>query len=302
MQFIAGVLYASGGMTWQILGPMGSDSHEEAITINFAFTRPPPARDARRIVSEELLRAKDVKWFSISARKWVIDLTLLRAFFRLPDEKFGWLNKVVIAEAEYNVLPDSFNRVEMKGVLSLVFDRPSVEDADELLLTSNRSKQQKFGILDAPNLVAPDLEQCKASLGGLGVAVIYFDLDHFKRLNAQLTETIVDRRIMPGIHQRIRESVSSLGFAYAEGGDEFIVVLPNANEAIATATAEAIRGALASLTFVVENAEYRITASFGVAASERWPIDELQEIANRAKREAKDQGRDRVGVARGAAV
>lgn len=42
MEYIAGLLYASGGLSWQRLGPMGSDAAEEAVTINFAFHGRPP--------------------------------------------------------------------------------------------------------------------------------------------------------------------------------------------------------------------------------------------------------------------
>ncbi|MBX3198867.1 MAG: GGDEF domain-containing protein [Labilithrix sp.] len=143
------------------------------------------------------------------------------------------------------------------------------------------------------------LEACKLTPSALGAAAIFFDLDHFKRLNTALTEREVDRSILPQIHRCIRDATAQLGFAYAEGGDEFVVLLPNANEAIAVAAAEALRAAIARLTLTAtDGTRHRVTASFGVAVSDVWGIDELPDAANTAKATAKAEGRDRVIVAR----
>lgn len=55
-----------------------------------------------------------------------------------------------------------------------------------------REKHQKFEILDSPALLAADLSK---PCGILGRAVLYIDLDDFKAINTQLTETVVDRLI-----------------------------------------------------------------------------------------------------------
>ena len=163
---------------------------------------------------------------------------------------------------------------------------------------TGRQKQQKFGILDAPNLLATDLEACKQNPGPLGTAAIFLDLDHFKALNTALTEREVDRSILPVIHRCIADAAAKLGYAYAEGGDEFIVLLSNANETMAVAAAETLRASLSGLQLRVDGGVHRVTASFGVATSETWTVEELADAANRAKAEAKEQGRDRVVVAR----
>lgn len=80
---------------------------------------------------EELSRAENkVAWFTVSGGKWVLDLSALRTSFRLDEERFAWLDGAVVIEPEYDVLPDSFNKAEMRGVLALVLDRAVLQEAE----------------------------------------------------------------------------------------------------------------------------------------------------------------------------
>lgn len=299
MEYIVGTLLPLRGLTWQVLGSMGSDPKEDAVTINFSFGgSPPTSREARMWVRDRLSSPENkVAWFSVRGGNWIVDLRLLRRFFELDDPKFDWLDSTIEIEPEYNVLPARFKKTEMQGVLSLVFDRTTLEEAAEVVVPSTREKQQKFKILDAPSLLTSDLEVCRGQ-AAFGTAVLYLDIDHFKNLNTALTEREVDKAIMPGIHGCIRDAATNLGYAYAEGGDEFIVLLPNANEAIAASFAEALRATLAELVFEAQGRKYRVTASIGLATTETWPLDDLPDQANLAKRRAKEVGRNCVVIAR----
>jgi diguanylate cyclase (GGDEF)-like protein len=157
-----------------------------------------------------------------------------------------------------------------------------------------REKQQKFGILDSPALLAQDLDR---PAGVLGRAVIYLDLDDFKQINTQLTEVVVDRLVLPPLHNLLARCVASFGSAYAEGGDEFTIHLPNASESMAVAFAEALRGEIASLGLSEAASDIQLTASIGVAYAR--PTEDgqaLRERANIAKKHAKETGKNRVSV------
>lgn len=159
---------------------------------------------------------------------------------------------------------------------------------------SGREKQQKFGILDAPGLLPDDL---RAMPGVLGRAAIFVDIDNFKPLNTTFSEVIVDRSILPPVHQLVRDCASGIGYAYAFGGDEFIVLLPNATSDMALAFAEAVRAKVGDLSLQVQAATVRLAASCGVAHEAL--IDSsmsLDERANRAMRRAKALGGNRVCV------
>lgn len=83
------------------------------------------------------------------------------------------------------------------------------------MASAERKKQDKFGILDAISQFEQDF---RASVGPLGAAVIYFDLDGFKLLNTRFKETVIDRDLLPELQQLIDRLVTGHGYAYAEGG------------------------------------------------------------------------------------
>lgn len=154
-----------------------------------------------------------------------------------------------------------------------------------------RKKQDKFEILDAPKQYDDDFARC---IGHLGIAVIYFDLDDFKALNTKFTETVIDRTILPDLQRLIAALVQDHGYAYAEGGDEFIVLLPNTNTALAEAFATVLLHQIRSASFAVGTETVRVTASAGVSASlNAADAQACRDAASAAKREAKQTGKDR---------
>ncbi len=152
-----------------------------------------------------------------------------------------------------------------------------------------RTKHEKFQILDSPRLI---LEDVQGGAGVFGVAVLYADIDHFKPLNTKYTERVVDRTVLPGFQQLIAAAVEHRGYAYAEGGDEVVIVLPNTSLAIAAAFAEDLRRKVAGHRFELDGDSASITLSIGVAASTDHP-SRLPDWANLAKAEAKRRGRNR---------
>jgi diguanylate cyclase (GGDEF)-like protein len=152
-----------------------------------------------------------------------------------------------------------------------------------------RSKHEKFAILDSPRLLREDLE---SSDGVFGVSVLYLDIDHFKALNTKHTERVIDQTVLPGFQALVAAAVQRHGFAYAEGGDEVVIVLPNTSTSLATAFAEELRHRIESQPFAIEDASARITVSIGLASSTSTST-QLTEWANLAKAEAKQRGRNR---------
>jgi diguanylate cyclase (GGDEF)-like protein len=157
-----------------------------------------------------------------------------------------------------------------------------------------RALDQKFGILDGPQLLRQDLA---AARGRLGVALVYLDVDHFKQLNTRFTETLVDKTVLPQLQRLIVEVCKGHGRAYAEGGDEVTVLLDNFSQSMAAAFAVALAEAIRSARFEVEAQPVTLTISAGVAASENLrDFPSLPERANLAKQYAKEHGRDCVSV------
>jgi diguanylate cyclase (GGDEF)-like protein len=158
-----------------------------------------------------------------------------------------------------------------------------------------RAKSDKFRILDTPSLLEKDL---KRGAGRLGCAVLYLDIDHFKQLNTVHLEREIDRSVLAPFQRLLTELVAGNGHVYAEGGDEVIILLPNANRRMAVAFAQTVLEATALSEFPVHGSTVKLTVSIGVAVARVGDdLLRLPEVANAAKRRAKEEGRNRVTLA-----
>lgn len=157
-----------------------------------------------------------------------------------------------------------------------------------------REKQQKFGVLDSPTLLTTDLE----IPGGIfGRAVLYLDLDDFKKINTALTEVAVDKFILPSVHRLLAECADHLGSAYGEGGDEFTILLPNASEGMAVEVGREVLAKISALRFEGVASATQLTVSIGIAhAPASQDGSALRERANIAKNHAKLNGKNRLSL------
>lgn len=166
-----------------------------------------------------------------------------------------------------------------------------------------RQFDDKFHILMSQSLFMKDLrhyrEQC--SLRGRPVSVAYIDIDKFKEFNTRLTETRVDKDVLPLFQSTLERTVFGRGFAYREGGDEYLVLLPSATHTEAASFFDSLRQDLGKV-------EYGIgipgpTVSIGVCtagATDHLTALQIQSLANLAKEAAKNAGRNKVyGYRRG---
>ncbi len=120
-------------------------------------------------------------------------------------------------------------------------------------------------------------------------ALIMFDLDSFKQINDQhghdMGDTALQQAALLAKHQ-LRET----DLIARWGGEEFLIVLPNASLEVAKGVAERIR-----LSFLETKAP-AFTASFGVATAEKDEFDSSLKKADAALYQAKNTGRNQVMV------
>jgi diguanylate cyclase (GGDEF)-like protein len=125
------------------------------------------------------------------------------------------------------------------------------------------------------------------------LAVVLFDLDHFKQINDIHGHEKGDE-VLAAVGVVLATSSRASDFGGRFGGEEFVVLLPDTDRDSAAEIAERIRVAVSALDIV--GVSRPITASFGVAAIPE-DADEptlLLRGADRALYLAKSRGRNRV--------
>lgn len=129
------------------------------------------------------------------------------------------------------------------------------------------------------------------------VAIVIADLDAFKAINDTFGHDKGDEVIV-AFARLIRDQAPKRAVVSRIGGEEFAVVLPSANMAMARLYAETVRSSFAGLAIAGLPGDFRCTASFGVAECDgEDSLSDLRRRADAALYAAKRGGRDRVCVA-----
>jgi diguanylate cyclase (GGDEF)-like protein len=125
-------------------------------------------------------------------------------------------------------------------------------------------------------------------------SVIMLDIDHFKRFNDSFGHDSGDA-VLRALGAILRGNVRAADVAGRYGGEEFLVLCPNAELSGAASLAMKLH---ADVSRIVVN-DTSVTASFGVASFPESAVDvvELVKAADQALYRAKESGRDRVELA-----
>ena len=133
----------------------------------------------------------------------------------------------------------------------------------------------------------------KEWFGFRNISIIFFDIDHFKKVNDAYGHDVGDI-VLKKVAKTIRESLRTGDTLARWGGEEMVTFLLGANEKDAVAKAEEIREEVEGLVFP-EALGLHITISSGVASSEKnLTIFELVKRADQALYAAKNSGRNKV--------
>ena len=139
----------------------------------------------------------------------------------------------------------------------------------------------------------------RARRSGRPLAVVMFDLDHFKRVNDTYGHPTGDV-VLYETAKILQETAREIDMIGRYGGEEFMALLPDTNEEQGRAFAERVRQRVAAHVFRDEATEVRMTVSAGVAAVPHPGVEtpgELVRVADAALYQAKRTGRNRVVAA-----
>ncbi|HTS74750.1 MAG TPA: GGDEF domain-containing protein [Bryobacteraceae bacterium] len=194
-------------------------------------------------------------------------------------------------------LQDWFIEAHARQVPRLA-DFLNLEQIDGILRRRSRALadrvfDEKFHILQAPSLFLEDVGYFRemSAIRANAIAVAYLDVDDFKSLNTKHGHEVVDRDVLPIFMRELERFAFGRGYAYRFGGDEYAVLLINA-QGSAEAFQELQRG-LARLTY--QGVPERTSVSIGliIAGADCFLTDQgVRDRANRAMLYAKNRGKN----------
>ncbi len=137
----------------------------------------------------------------------------------------------------------------------------------------------------------------QAAARGKPIAVLVLDIDYFKAVNDAHGHDAGDD-VLREFALRIRKAIRNIDLACRYGGEEFVIVMPETDMAVATMVAERLRRRIASEPFAIQDGtrSLDVTISIGIAALD-GPGDNAAAILKRADTalyRAKRDGRNRV--------
>jgi diguanylate cyclase (GGDEF)-like protein len=130
------------------------------------------------------------------------------------------------------------------------------------------------------------------------MSVLLLDIDHFKKVNDSYGHHSGDA-VLVRIARLLSRMVRGADTVARFGGEEFAVLMPEANKLGAAVLGERIRTAVETETIDVDGRIIPVTTSIGIAtlaAEKVESIDQLLSIADRRLYLAKNAGRNRICV------
>jgi diguanylate cyclase (GGDEF)-like protein len=247
-----------------------------------------PAADIT--VSDQSISRKHAKITRIGEKTQLTDLGSSNGTF-VNDKKVSANESVFLAKEDMVKLGNSIFKYLPAGELEILFYGNLGSAAHTDALTKLYNKGYLNEALEAEFKRAKALHQ--------DFSAIFFDLDHFKKVNDTYGHDAGDyvlreiSNLIRGGHVRPKDIFAR------NGGEEFVILLSNTSAKLAADMAERIRGAVQAHAFIYEGKRLPITISLGVAelTAETSSAQTLLRAADKALYEAKSGGRNRVVVA-----
>jgi diguanylate cyclase (GGDEF)-like protein len=130
---------------------------------------------------------------------------------------------------------------------------------------------------------------------GSPLAVLMFDIDHFKQVNDTYGHVVGDR-VLRNISGMIRQGIREGDILLRHGGEEFMVILPGASRDDAFTIAERVRHIVRENATTYGANQICVTISVGLDSMPETSINNEQELianADEAMYRSKNSGRDK---------
>jgi two-component system cell cycle response regulator len=128
------------------------------------------------------------------------------------------------------------------------------------------------------------------------LTVLVLDIDYFKAINDSYGHDAGDD-VLREFAIRIRKSIRGIDLACRHGGEEFVVVMPETDIAVATIVAERLRRRIASEPFLIQQGARSVEVTISIGIAGLGGADNAASVLKRADQalyRAKRDGRNRV--------
>lgn len=236
----------------------------------FVFAENGPLKGFNSFVAAPLVRGqKAIGYFillSLKTKEEYSEKDLMNASFIAEHASTAYENAEKYAAAKEMAFIDSLTNLYNAKYLDLVLDK-EIKRADRLRMP---------------------------------VTVLFLDLDNFKNVNDS-NDHLVGSKVLVELGHLLLKCVREVDTVIRYGGDEFVIILADADHKAAMRVANRIRTTIERHEFIQEEERLvlRVTASIGVATYPTHTRDmrELLKTADKAMYKAKDLSRNTVFLA-----
>lgn len=207
-----------------------------------------------------------------------------RTLHQLKARSVLMVTRLEADEHERKGLAHAYGIAQAHASRAVELERIALED--ELTGLSNRR---------ALDVRLPELIEA-ARRSGQPLSVVALDLDHFKRINDVFGHAVGDK-VLAQIALLLLNHSRSNDLVARTGGEEFVLVLPNAAGANAFDVCERLRLRVSNFPWGSIAPELSVTVSVGISSAPEYSAIALLERADLAMYRAKRGGRNRVAVA-----
>ncbi|HOL48225.1 MAG TPA: GGDEF domain-containing protein, partial [bacterium] len=245
--------------------------HKKVLFLNHTMTN----------ISLDLLDNYNILIIPLIAQKKIIGFFLIERINRINYNENMYFKKEDIYKLQVIILQTSINL--HKCFLYEKLQKLAIYDSLTGLFVHNKIKQ---------NLVK---EINRSKYYNLSLSLLMCDIDFFKNFNDTYGHEIGDE-VLKTVANILKNSIRESDYVGRYGGEEFMIILTEANKENANKIAERIRQNIESNYIYYKNNKLKITISIGIST---YPEDgndeeEIIKAADKALYTAKKKGRNRV--------